>query len=83
MKREVKETRRRGRTRISRKNQITIPVEALRKAGLRPGDEVRAEADGAGRIVLIREDDLIARYAGDLTGVYTPGYLDKLRDEWR
>ena len=74
--------RRRGRTRISAKNQVTIPVDALREAGLKPGDELRVEADGAGRIVFVREDDVIARYAGSLPGVYPKDYLKKLRREW-
>ena len=37
MARKVKK-RGRGTTRISSKNQVTIPAEALRAAGLRPGD---------------------------------------------
>ncbi len=72
----------RGRTRISRKHQATIPAEALRQAGLKAGDELRVEAAGAGRIVLVRVDDIIARHAGSLTGVYSPGYLEALRREW-
>ena len=75
--------RRRGHTRISRKNQATLPIEALRQAGLKPGDELRVEAAGAGRIVLVRAVDLIERHAGKAPGVYRPGYLDQLRDEWR
>ncbi|TME34760.1 MAG: AbrB/MazE/SpoVT family DNA-binding domain-containing protein [Chloroflexi bacterium] len=75
--------RRRGHTRISRKNQATLPMEALRQAGLKPGDELRVEAAGAGRIVLVRAVDLIERHAGKAPGVYPPGYLDQLRDEWR
>jgi bifunctional DNA-binding transcriptional regulator/antitoxin component of YhaV-PrlF toxin-antitoxin module len=71
------------RTRISSKNQITIPVRALRDAGLRPGDEVSVEARAPGRIDVYRAGDVIAEFAGDLTGVYEPGYLEKLRDEWR
>lgn len=74
---------RRGRTRISAKNQATIPVEALRRAGLRPGDELFIEAAGRGRIVLARADDLIARHAGSLSGLYPKGYLKRLRREWR
>lgn len=81
--RTVKRQVRRGRTRISAKNQATIPVDALRKAGLRTGDELVVEAAGRGRIVLARADDLIARHAGSLTGVYPKGYLAKLRREWR
>lgn len=77
---KVKRKRRPGRTRISAKNQVTIPVEALRKAGLKPGDELRAEADGPGRVLLVREDDVIARYAGTLS--YPKDYLKKLRGEW-
>ncbi len=80
---EVKRTARRGRTRISSKHQATIPVDALRRAGLAPGDELIVEAAGAGRIVLVRADDLIERHAGKGAGDYGPGYLDRLRDEWR
>ena len=79
----VKHARRPGRTRISAKNQATIPVAALRRAGLKAGDELRVEAAGAGRIVLTRVAETIAGYAGRLTGVYPKGSLQKLRREWR
>lgn len=75
--------RRRGFTRISAKNQATIPVDALRRAGLKAGDEIRVEVDGPGRLVLTRWDELVRRYAGALTGAYPKGYLKKLRGEWR
>ncbi len=78
---EVKK-RRRGASRISTKHQITIPVAALRDAGLEVGDRVVARADGAGRVVLEREHDVVTEFAGALTGVYRPGELDDLRDEW-
>jgi bifunctional DNA-binding transcriptional regulator/antitoxin component of YhaV-PrlF toxin-antitoxin module len=80
--REVKK-RRKGFTRISAKYQATIPVDVLRQAGVKPGDELRAVAAGAGRILLERDTDLIARHAGNLAGVYREGELDALRDEWR
>ena len=79
---EVKH-RRRGRTRISRKNQATLPVDALRAAGLKPGDELVVQAAGNGRIVLVRAADLIDRHAGKAAGVYPPDYLRDLRSEWR
>ena len=79
----VKRVRKRGRTRISAKNQTTIAVAALRRAGLKPGDELRVEAAGAGRIVLTRVEETLAGYAGRLTGVYPKGSLQKLRREWR
>jgi len=62
--------RRRGITRISSKNQVTLPVDALRKANLRPGAELRVEADGIGRLVLTREDDPVRRYAGSVLIAY-------------
>lgn len=83
MAEEVKRTRRRGITRISTKHQITIPVEALREAGLGPGDELRVEAAGNGRLSLVRPTSPWEEFIGDMDGVYTPGFLDKLRDEWR
>jgi bifunctional DNA-binding transcriptional regulator/antitoxin component of YhaV-PrlF toxin-antitoxin module len=75
--------RRRGHTRLSAKNQATIPVAALRQAGLKPGDALRVEAAGAGRIVLSRVEETLASYAGRLTGVYPKAALKKLRREWR
>ncbi|MCU1367120.1 MAG: SpoVT/AbrB protein [Ilumatobacteraceae bacterium] len=78
---EVK-NRLRGATRISAKHQITIPVDALRAAGLRIGDRVVARSDGAGRVVLEREHDVLADFAGTMTGTYTANELDDLRGEW-
>ena len=80
---EVKHRRRRGYTRISRKHQATLPVDALRQAGLKAGDELMVEAAGAGRIVLVRAEDLIEQHAGKAPGVYPPNYLRDLREEWR
>ena len=74
--------RRRGATTISAKNQITIPAEALRNAGLQAGERVVAHADGAGGVILEREHDVIAEFAGALTGTYRPDELDDLRSEW-
>ena len=85
----VKKPRRRGFTRLSSKRQVTIPLQALEQTGLGPGDELKVEVDGAGRIILTRAQDradrlrAIEETAGSLTGVYEPGYLDRLRDEWR
>lgn len=68
---------------ISRKNQVTIPVEALRAAGLEPGDDVRVRAAGPGRLELLRTQDLVNEFAGIFgADAYPPGYLEELRDEW-
>lgn len=85
--REVKKTPRRGRprrnrTRISSKNQVTLPLDALAAAGLGSGDTLRVAAEGHGRLVLTRVPDVVTTFAGRLSGVYGPGYLDALRDEW-
>lgn len=76
-------TRRRGATRISSKHQITIPAEAMRAAGLEAGERVIAHADGPGRVVLEREHDVLAEFAGVMTGAYRRDELDDLRAEWR
>ena len=68
---------------ISRKNQITLPVEALRAAGLEPGDDLRVRAVGPGRLELARVDGMVEEFAGIFdASVYPDGYLDKLRREW-
>ncbi len=70
-------------TKVSSKNQITIPATELRAAGLAPGDVVRVEAVGTGRIVLTRLDEMLARYAGTLdTGGELRRQVDELREEW-
>jgi bifunctional DNA-binding transcriptional regulator/antitoxin component of YhaV-PrlF toxin-antitoxin module len=78
---EVKK-RRRGASTLSTKHQVTIPVDALRAAGIEVGERLVAKADGPGRIVFEREVDVLAELAGSLTGVYEPDELDRLRDEW-
>lgn len=49
--------RRRGYTRLSRKHQVTIPIDVVAAARLEAGDEFKAEAEGNGRIVLIKKPD--------------------------
>ena len=75
--------RRAGRSRISSKHQVTIPASAFHGAGFQTGDMVRIEAEGAGRVVLTKVDDLVDRYSGSLaTGGELRRSLQALRDEW-
>lgn len=68
---------------ISRKNQVTLPVDALREAGLEPGDDVRVHVVGPGRLQLVRTEDMVAEFAGVFdASVYPAGYLEELRREW-
>jgi bifunctional DNA-binding transcriptional regulator/antitoxin component of YhaV-PrlF toxin-antitoxin module len=83
MSAEVTTNRRRGYTRVSAKNQVTIPRDALLRAGLKVGDRLRAEAGRPGELILVREDDPVDRFAGALTGAYAPDQLEELRREWR
>jgi AbrB family looped-hinge helix DNA binding protein len=89
MDKRVKIPRRRGFTRVSSKRQVTIPKNALEATGLGPGDELKVDVDEAGRIVLspastvIGRRQAIERTSGSLAGVYRPGSLEQIRDEWR
>ena len=80
--------RRRGHTRLSSRNQVTLPVEVVAAMGFRPGQPFRVEMRD-GDVVLVPEEDILTRRKrvleetkGRFAGMYEPGYLDKLRDEW-
>jgi bifunctional DNA-binding transcriptional regulator/antitoxin component of YhaV-PrlF toxin-antitoxin module len=68
-------------SRISRKNQVTLPVESLAAAGLRAGDEVTIEAAGQHEIVVRGARRDLDAALGVFDGLYEPGYLDRLRRE--
>jgi bifunctional DNA-binding transcriptional regulator/antitoxin component of YhaV-PrlF toxin-antitoxin module len=65
--------------RISSKHQVTLPVESLKRAGLKTGDEVAIEAEGADRIVVRRVSRDVERALGVFDGLYEPSYLERLR----
>ncbi len=67
---------------VSSKNQITLPVEAMRAAGLRPGEEVTVRPIGDGELIIAARGSRIRRHAGIAAGIYEQGELDRLRNEW-
>lgn len=84
VKKDAPGTRQRNQTKVSSKHQVTIPASAFRGAGLEPGDTLKVEAAGAGRIVLTRLDELLDRYSGCLdTEGSLWGRVEGLRQEWR
>lgn len=71
-------------TRVSSKHQVTIPAGPFRMAGFSPGDTLKVEAEGAGRVVLTRIDELLDRYSGCLeTGGDLRERVEGLRTEWQ
>jgi bifunctional DNA-binding transcriptional regulator/antitoxin component of YhaV-PrlF toxin-antitoxin module len=64
---------------ISSKNQVTLPVESLARAGLKPGDEVTIEAEGSETIVVRLAQRNVDDALGVFDGLFEPGYLEKLR----
>jgi len=70
-------------SRISSKNQITIPVDVLREAGLKPGDEVDLHATPDGHIEIEPAHDVVSRFAGAMRpGTYPQNAARDLGYEW-
>ncbi len=71
-------------TRITSRYRATIPQAVAEAAGIQPGDELRVEAAGDGRVILIREENpvhAVAALGKKLDIHYPPDYLEKLRAE--
>ncbi len=76
---------RKGRTlssRVSSKNQVTIPVEILRQAGIAPNELVNFKFNKSGEIVISKEGSALESLFGALSGTYVDFDLRKERDEW-
>jgi bifunctional DNA-binding transcriptional regulator/antitoxin component of YhaV-PrlF toxin-antitoxin module len=72
---------------LTRKGQMTMPRAAQEAAGFRPGDVLRIEATGPGRVVVTLEEDPITKYAGSEPDIVPPGmtaleYVRQQREEW-
>ena len=69
-------------TKVSRKNQITLPVAALAAAHVKPGDILRVEVEADGVFRLIREEDPLEALIGSAPGLSADTNLEELRNEW-
>jgi len=74
-----------GKTTISSKNQITLPVEAMRAAGFKAGTRLEVKVMHGGNLVLSNADatrlEKLERSAGLFSGLYPPNYLEDLRKD--
>jgi bifunctional DNA-binding transcriptional regulator/antitoxin component of YhaV-PrlF toxin-antitoxin module len=71
-----------GSSRISRKNQITIPAAVMRAASLAPGELLRVVRAEPGLIELRRWRSRFAGVVGTLPGFEADVDLEASRDEW-
>jgi bifunctional DNA-binding transcriptional regulator/antitoxin component of YhaV-PrlF toxin-antitoxin module len=74
--------RQRGITRVSRKHQITLPVDALREAHVHAGDRLRVTVDERRRLILEAVDDPLEELIGSAPGLSAATDLQAMRDEW-
>jgi AbrB family looped-hinge helix DNA binding protein len=68
-------------SRISSKNQVTIPVAVLEEAGLHAGDQVLVEVLQSGELRIRRGAVSFDSAFGAMTGAYPHGYLRRLDTE--
>jgi bifunctional DNA-binding transcriptional regulator/antitoxin component of YhaV-PrlF toxin-antitoxin module len=73
-------------TKVSRKNQITLPVAAMAAAQVQVGDILRVEVVEEGVFRLVRQEDpfwsAFNELAGSAPGLAAATDLESLRDEW-
>jgi bifunctional DNA-binding transcriptional regulator/antitoxin component of YhaV-PrlF toxin-antitoxin module len=84
---KAKKSARAGRTstsKLSSKNQLTVPVDILRRIGLTTGDEVEFTVNDAGFIEVkpVVEENPIMRLVGIGTDIYKDFDLEKDRESW-
>lgn len=70
-------------TRLSAKNQITLPVDIIRKAGFRVGDTINCTVTKEGRIELSLPENPIMSLLGAGNGIFDDFDLEAERaDAW-
>lgn len=68
-------------TRLSAKNQITLPVDIIRKAGFKVGDTINCTVTKDGKIELSPPENPIMRLIGAGNGIFDDFDLEKERAE--
>ena len=70
-------------TRLSSKNQVTLPVEIIRKAGFKVGDTLNCAVNKEGKIELSPPENPIMSLIGAGKGIFDDFDLEKERaDAW-
>jgi bifunctional DNA-binding transcriptional regulator/antitoxin component of YhaV-PrlF toxin-antitoxin module len=69
-------------TKVSSKNQVTLPVAALAAAHVKAGDVLRVEVVEEGVFKLVREEDPLEALIGSMPGLSAVADLEGLRNEW-
>ena len=70
-------------TRLSAKNQITLPVDIIRKAGFKVGDTINCRVNEDGKIELYAPKNRIMSLFGVGNGIYDDFDWEKERaDAW-
>lgn len=70
-------------TRLSAKNQITLPVDIIRKAGFKVGDTINCTVNKEGKIELYAHENRIMSLFGAGNGIYDDFDWEKERaDAW-
>jgi bifunctional DNA-binding transcriptional regulator/antitoxin component of YhaV-PrlF toxin-antitoxin module len=69
-------------TRLSAKNQITIPVDVIRKAGFKVGETINCAVGEDGKVILSRPRNPILELSGIGTGLYDKFDLEAERKSW-
>jgi bifunctional DNA-binding transcriptional regulator/antitoxin component of YhaV-PrlF toxin-antitoxin module len=73
-------------TKVSRKNQVTLPVALLAAAHVKSGDVLQIKVVGDGVLQLVRVHDpfweAFNELAGSMPGLAEETNLEELRNEW-
>ena len=69
-------------TRVSRKNQVTIPAAVLQASNVKPGDLLEVVSVGPGAIEFRRYRSRFADVVGTLPGFEDDVDVEASRDQW-